>query len=159
MRLETCSRLCSPSRTSALSFRLDASPSSHPRSLLCCGMCMLVMLQEGFAAGSIEGRVALKYFNPTSGQPAPPGQKHGCVVRSQHVFTVRRPRDDFSFKCHREEKYDKSSIAYPVHALSFHPVVTVRASVSHIPLTTSLHLHHVVEMGSLHSGRRMSEVG
>mmetsp|Transcript_1569 Transcript_1569/g.2511 ORF Transcript_1569/g.2511 Transcript_1569/m.2511 type:complete len:326 (+) Transcript_1569:91-1068(+) len=49
---------------------------------------------EGFALGSIEGRVAVEYF-----EQQPDGKRY------------------YAFKCHR-----RGDVAYPVNAIAFHPV-------------------------------------
>jgi cell cycle arrest protein BUB3 len=54
---------------------------------------------SGYAIGSIEGRVAVDYFDPNEKVQA----------------------SKFSFKCHRE-KVDQTEMIYPVNALAFHPI-------------------------------------
>lgn len=57
---------------------------------------------EGFASGSIEGRIAIEYFPDTKPEEA----------------------SNFSYKCHRINKEDgemKYSYVYPVNDISFHP--------------------------------------
>ena len=57
---------------------------------------------EGFAAGSIEGRIAIEYFKDM----------------------VPEDAENFGFKCHRiskEENDTKYSYIYPVNDISFHP--------------------------------------
>ncbi|PAA71690.1 hypothetical protein BOX15_Mlig008585g3 [Macrostomum lignano] len=51
----------------------------------------------GFAIGSIEGRVGIQYFEPT------------------------QPRDNFTFKCHRQAGASNFQEIYAVHDLVFHP--------------------------------------
>jgi len=54
--------------------------------------------ESGYALGSIEGRVAIEYFNPD-----PAVQKN-----------------KYAFKCHRKME-GKTSVLYPVNAMAFHP--------------------------------------
>jgi len=51
----------------------------------------------GFALGSIEGRVAIQYIQPTN------------------------PRDNFTFKCHRSTATSQPQDIYAVNAIAFHP--------------------------------------
>jgi len=60
--------------------------------------------QKSYVAGSIEGRVALEYFDEEENQ-----------------------RSRYAFKCHRE-KGDKGEIVHPVNAVSIHPVFGTFAS-------------------------------
>ncbi len=53
----------------------------------------------GFAISSVEGRIALEYFDPS---PAVQNMK-------------------YAFKCHRQSK-DGIDYVWPVNALAFHPV-------------------------------------
>ncbi|TMW64464.1 hypothetical protein Poli38472_011344 [Pythium oligandrum] len=55
---------------------------------------------HGYALGSIEGRVALEYFN------------------DDHSVNDQR---SYAFKCHRE-KVENESLIYPVNSIAFHPV-------------------------------------
>ena len=61
----------------------------------------------GFALGSVEGRVAIHYINPTN------------------------PKDNFTFKCHRSNAATTSSIQdiYAVNGISFHPQFGTLATV------------------------------
>ena len=54
---------------------------------------------EGFALGSVEGRVAVEYVDPSEASQA----------------------RKFAFKCHRA-MVDGADVAYPVNAIAFHPV-------------------------------------
>lgn len=54
---------------------------------------------KGFVVSSIEGRVAVEYFDP-----------------SEEVQAKK-----YAFKCHRQV-VDGVDMVYPVHAISFHPV-------------------------------------
>lgn len=58
---------------------------------------------EGYATGSIEGRIAIEYFPDTIPEGA----------------------SNFSYKCHRVSKEEsdgtKYSYIYPVNDISFHP--------------------------------------
>jgi len=51
---------------------------------------------QGYALGSVEGRVAVEYFDPS------------------------QQKKKYAFKCHRKNEGD-STIIYPVNALAFHP--------------------------------------
>lgn len=53
----------------------------------------------GYASSSIEGRVAVEWFDPSEESQA----------------------RKYAFKCHRQQ-VDGQDIVYPVHALAFHPV-------------------------------------
>jgi mRNA export factor len=61
----------------------------------------------GFALGSIEGRVAIQYVNPTN------------------------PKDNFTFKCHRSNVAPSGGVQdiYAVNDISFHPVHGTLATV------------------------------
>lgn len=52
----------------------------------------------GYALGSIEGRVAVEYFNPDAGVQ----------------------KNKYAFKCHRKT-VGKTQVLYPVNAMAFHP--------------------------------------
>lgn len=52
---------------------------------------------QGFAVGSIEGRIALEYFDQGEND-----------------------KSKYAFKCHREVDSDGQDCVYPVHALAFH---------------------------------------
>jgi len=54
----------------------------------------------GYASSSIEGRVAVEWFDPS---PASQARK-------------------YAFKCHRQTSLDGVDVVYPVNALAFHPV-------------------------------------
>jgi cell cycle arrest protein BUB3 len=54
---------------------------------------------EGYATSSIEGRVAVEWFDPST--------------ESQNR--------KYAFKCHRQS-IDDVDVVYPVHAISFHPI-------------------------------------
>jgi cell cycle arrest protein BUB3 len=55
---------------------------------------------DGYATSSIEGRVAVEWFDPSSDSQA----------------------RKYAFKCHRQPAEDGTDIVYPVNALTFHPV-------------------------------------
>jgi mRNA export factor len=59
----------------------------------------------GYALGSIEGRVAIQYVNPTT------------------------PRDNFTFKCHRSSGNTSYQDIYAVNDIAFHPVHGTLATV------------------------------
>lgn len=60
---------------------------------------------QGFASSSVEGRVAVEFFDTS---PEAQAQK-------------------YAFKCHRRE-VDGTDIVYPIHTLAFHPVYGTFAS-------------------------------
>ena len=55
---------------------------------------------EGYASSSIEGRVAVEWFDPS---------------------TASQSRK-YAFKCHRQSSPEGIDVVYPVNALAFHPV-------------------------------------
>ena len=55
---------------------------------------------EGYASSSIEGRVAVEWFDPS---------------------TTSQSRK-YAFKCHRQSSPEGIDVVYPVNALAFHPV-------------------------------------
>ena len=55
---------------------------------------------HGYASSSIEGRVAVEWFDPSE--------------KSQ----ARK----YAFKCHRQVAEDDTDVVYPVNALAFHPI-------------------------------------
>jgi len=59
----------------------------------------------GFALGSIEGRVAINYIQPTN------------------------PRDNFTFKCHRSVSTSPPQDIYAVNGIAFHPTIGTLATV------------------------------
>jgi cell cycle arrest protein BUB3 len=61
---------------------------------------------SGYASSSIEGRVAVEWFDPSD--------------ESQ--------KRKYAFKCHRTTGEDGSDIVFPVNALAFHPTRNVFAS-------------------------------
>lgn len=54
----------------------------------------------GYATSSIEGRVAVEWFDPSTESQA----------------------RKYAFKCHRQAAEDGTDVVYPVNALAFHPV-------------------------------------
>lgn len=66
--------------------------------------CMLD--DSGYATSSIEGRVAVEWFDPS---PESQARK-------------------YAFKCHRQTAEDGVDVVYPVNALAFHPVFGTFAS-------------------------------
>ena len=60
----------------------------------------------GYASSSIEGRVAVEWFDPSSESQA----------------------RKYAFKCHRQPSPEGIDIVYPVNALAFHPVYGTFAS-------------------------------
>ena len=55
---------------------------------------------EGYASSSIEGRVAVEWFDPSDESQA----------------------RKYAFKCHRTQGQDGVDVVYPVNALAFHPI-------------------------------------
>ncbi|KAJ5184151.1 Mitotic checkpoint protein BUB3.2 [Penicillium capsulatum] len=63
--------------------------------------CVACMPNDaGYASSSIEGRVAVEWFDPS---PESQARK-------------------YAFKCHRQTAEDNVDVVYPVNALAFHPV-------------------------------------
>jgi len=60
---------------------------------------------QGYATGSVEGRVAVEYFDPSP--------------------EVQEKK--YAFKCHRQT-VDKEDHVWPVNALAFHPIYNTFAS-------------------------------
>ena len=54
----------------------------------------------GYASSSIEGRVAVEWFDPSAASQA----------------------RKYAFKCHRQANADGVDVVYPVNALAFHPM-------------------------------------
>lgn len=65
----------------------------------------LLMLDIGYATASVEGRIAVEYFDPS---PAIQAKK-------------------YAFKCHRHTVNDVDHV-WPVNSLAFHPVYSTFAS-------------------------------
>ena len=59
---------------------------------------------QGYASSSIEGRVAVEYFD------------QDAAVQKNH----------FAFKCHRAT-IDGTDTVYPVNALAFHPMCVIKS--------------------------------
>ena len=70
---------------------------------------------NGFAEGSIEGRVAIKYVNLNT-QP---------VLNDQHCISSN---EDFAFRCHRNTSVNPP-LVYPVNDIAFNPVYGTFATV------------------------------
>lgn len=69
--------------------------------------CVACMPDDaGYASSSIEGRVAVEWFDPS---PESQARK-------------------YAFKCHRQTAEDNVDVVYPVNALAFHPVYGTFAS-------------------------------
>lgn len=80
---------------------------------------------KGFAAGSVEGRVAYEYFNPALNATRAIGVDHPAELSE---------RKSYAFRCHREKITDEdmaklddptltvgsSEKIYPVNAIAFH---------------------------------------
>jgi cell cycle arrest protein BUB3 len=60
----------------------------------------------GYASSSIEGRVAVEWFDPSTESQA----------------------RKYAFKCHRQQAPDGIDVVYPVNALAFHPIYGTFAS-------------------------------
>lgn len=62
---------------------------------------------NGFALGSVEGRVAMQYINPSD------------------------PKDNFTFKCHRSDVSQSGQVQdiYAVNDIAFHPTIGTLATV------------------------------
>eukprot|EP00965_Chrysotila_dentata_P029205 971394-Pleurochrysis_carterae.AAC.4 len=71
---------------------------------------------RGFAMGSVEGRVAIEYVDPSpSVQVCDLHVARGCLL--PHAQKLR-----YAFKCHRATIEGKE-VVYPVNAISFHPAM------------------------------------
>ncbi|KAJ5227518.1 Mitotic checkpoint protein BUB3.2 [Penicillium citrinum] len=69
--------------------------------------CIACMPDDaGYASSSIEGRVAVEWFDPS---PESQARK-------------------YAFKCHRQTAEDNVDVVYPVNALAFHPIYGTFAS-------------------------------
>ena len=55
---------------------------------------------DGYASSSIEGRVAVEWFDPSASSQA----------------------RKYAFKCHRQPSPEGVDVVYPVNALAFHPI-------------------------------------
>ncbi|KAI9226396.1 MAG: mitotic checkpoint protein BUB3-like protein [Piptocephalis tieghemiana] len=74
--------------------RRESSLRYQTRSLRC------MPSGEGYASGSIEGRVSVEFFDP-----------------DQEIQAKK-----YAFKCHRQTGSDGVDVVYPVNALAFHPI-------------------------------------
>jgi len=94
-------------------YSLDKGPQEHRRQespLKYQHRCVTIFKDKtkaptGYALGSIEGRVAIQYVNPTS------------------------PKDNFTFKCHRVNPTAGYQDIYAVNDIAFHPVHGTLATV------------------------------
>lgn len=88
--------------TTANGNRVEVEPwQRRESSLKFMTRCVSCMPDDlGYASSSIEGRVAVEWFDPS---PESQARK-------------------YAFKCHRQTGADGSDIVYPVNALAFHPV-------------------------------------
>ena len=93
---------------------------------------------NGFAVGSVEGRVAIQYvstpFQLRLAILTPILQicrrkglsvSSSIVIEHQYLITVLPCRNNFSFKCHRRDQTPNAkdqSLVYAVNDISFHPV-------------------------------------
>lgn len=66
------------------------------------------MVYSGYATGSVEGRIAVEYFDP---DPKVQEKK-------------------YAFKCHRQTVNGEDHV-WPVNALAFHPVYVLRIHLIH----------------------------
>ncbi|TPP66856.1 mRNA export protein rae1 [Fasciola gigantica] len=98
-----------------IAYNLENGPTEFTRiesPLKFQSRCMSIFLDKqkqqpnGFALGSIEGRVAIQYFNPTT------------------------PKENFTFKCHRSSAaVNGYHEIYAVNDMAFHPVHGTLATV------------------------------
>ncbi|KAF8314964.1 WD40 repeat-like protein [Clavulina sp. PMI_390] len=80
--------------------KMDSPIEARPSPLKFTTSSVKVMPgSEGFAAGTVEGRVAIEYFDKS-----PEAQAH-----------------KYAFKCHRQT-IPEGDLVYPINALAFHPV-------------------------------------
>ena len=95
--LETLRKLCQSSQSTTLEVepwqRRESSLKFMTRAVAC------MPNDEGYASSSIEGRVAVEWFDPSEESQA----------------------RKYAFKCHRQP-VDGVDVVYPVNALAFHPV-------------------------------------
>jgi cell cycle arrest protein BUB3 len=98
--LETLAKQCASSANS-LQDRLDIEPWQRRESSLKFMTRAIDCMpnDEGYASSSIEGRVAVEWFDPS---------------------TESQSRK-YAFKCHRQP-VDDVDVVYPVNAIAFHPV-------------------------------------
>lgn len=94
--LETLARQCASNPTTKLEIepwqRRESSLKFMTRAIAC------MPSDEGYASSSIEGRVAVEWFDPSADSQA----------------------RKYAFKCHRQP-VDGVDVVYPVNALAFHP--------------------------------------
>lgn len=88
--------------------RVEVEPwQRRESSLKFMTRCVACMPDDaGYASSSIEGRVAVEWFDPS---PESQARK-------------------YAFKCHRQTAEDNVDVVYPVNALAFHPVFGTFAS-------------------------------
>ena len=98
--LETLAKQCANSANS-LQNRLDIEPWQRRESSLKFMTRAIDCMpnDEGYASSSIEGRVAVEWFDPS---------------------TESQSRK-YAFKCHRQP-VDDVDVVYPVNAIAFHPI-------------------------------------
>lgn len=82
--------------------RVEVEPwQRRESSLKFMTRCVACMPDDaGYASSSIEGRVAVEWFDPS---PESQARK-------------------YAFKCHRQTAEDNVDVVYPVNALAFHPI-------------------------------------
>ena len=78
---------------------------------------------HGFALSTIEGRVAMEFFDSAPEVQAKKCALLACVRPQAFVVTLFCPSSPrYAFKCHRVADKAKSlDIVYPVNAIAFHP--------------------------------------
>lgn len=98
--LETLAKECA-NDSNSLQSRLDIEPWQRRESSLKFMTRAVDCMpnDEGYASSSIEGRVAVEWFDPSNESQA----------------------RKYAFKCHRQP-IDDTDVVYPVNALAFHPV-------------------------------------
>lgn len=98
--LGTLAKECKNS-ANALQARLDIDPWQRRESSLKFMTRAVDCMpnDEGYASSSIEGRVAVEWFDPSNDSQA----------------------RKYAFKCHRQQEEDVD-VVYPVNAIAFHPV-------------------------------------
>ncbi|KEF51646.1 cell cycle arrest protein BUB3 [Exophiala aquamarina CBS 119918] len=99
--LKTLAAECKSSATNSLQNRLDIDPWQRRESSLKFMTRAIDCMpnDEGYASSSIEGRVAVEWFDPSGDSQA----------------------RKYAFKCHRQP-IDDVDVVYPVNAIAFHPV-------------------------------------
>jgi hypothetical protein len=79
----------------SLYYCCHSAPYKHTKHTTTCVLYICLLYIAGYVLSSVEGRVAVAYFDPS---PEAQSKK-------------------YAFKCHRQ-----GDLVYPVNAMSFHPV-------------------------------------